>query len=268
MTKRTVVVTGAGSGIGKACARAFAGVGYRVVLAGRNYPKIEALANEFRQEGKQALAVRCDVSVEDDCRNLIQQAVNEFGAIDVLLNNAGISMRALFADTDLEVLRTLMNTNFWGTVYCTKFALPYLLKSRGSVVGVSSIAGKKGLPGRTGYSASKFAMEGFLETLRTENLKKGLHVLVACPGFTASEIRNTALSADGSVQGESPRDEKSMMSAEEVARYILKAVEHRKRDLVLTLQGRLTVWLNNFFPSWSDKLVYKHMSKEPGSPFK
>jgi short-subunit dehydrogenase len=143
-----------------------------------------------------------------------------------------------------------------------------LLETKGSVVGVSSIAGKKGLPGRTGYSSSKFAMEGFLETLRTENLKKDLHVLVACPGFTATDIRNTALSADGSTQGESPRDEQKMMTADEVAHEIFVAVEKRKRDLILTGNGKLTVWLNKFFPSMMDKLVYNHMAKEPGSPFK
>jgi short-subunit dehydrogenase len=194
--------------------------------------------------------------------------MHHFGRIDVLINNAGISMRALFDDLDLNVLRKVMDTNFWGTVYCSKFALPYLLKSKGSIVGVSSIAGKKGLPGRTGYSASKFAMEGFLETVRTENIKKGLHVLVACPGFTATDIRNSALSSDGSAQGESPRDEQEMMSADEVASYIYNAVVNRKRDLILTSNGKLTVWLNKFFPAMMDKMVYKHMAKEPGSPFK
>ena len=161
-----------------------------------------------------------------------------------------------------------MDTNFWGAVYCTKYALPHLLESKGSVVGISSIAGKKGLPGRTGYSASKFALEGFLETLRIENLKKDLHVLVACPGFTASEIRVSSLSADGSAQGESPREENKMMSSQTVANEIAEAVKHRKRDLVLTFNGRLTVWLNKFFPAFMDKQVYKHMAKEPGSPFK
>jgi short-subunit dehydrogenase len=161
-----------------------------------------------------------------------------------------------------------MDVNFWGTVYCTKHALPYLLKSKGSVVGVSSIAGLKGLPARTGYSASKFAMNGFMETLRIENLKTGLHVLMAFPGFTASNIRNTALAADGSMQGESPRDEGKMMSAEEVAAHIYKAVVKRKNKIVLTTQGKLTVLLNKFFPNWMDKQVYNHMAKEPDSPFK
>jgi dehydrogenase/reductase SDR family member 7B len=265
--QKTVIITGAGSGIGRACAFEFASKGCRVVISGRNREKLDKVAADLHAKGAEVLVVAGDVSREEDCRALINETVARFGGVDVLINNAGISMRALLVDLDLEVIRKVMDTNFWGTVYCTKFALPYLLKSKGSVVGISSIAGKKGLPGRTGYSASKFAMEGFLETVRTENLKKDLHVLVACPGFTASEIRNAALAADGSVQGESPREEAKMMSAEEVAAEIYTAVVKRKRDLVLTTNGKLTVLLNKFFPAWVDKLVYNHMAKEPGSPF-
>jgi short-subunit dehydrogenase len=161
-----------------------------------------------------------------------------------------------------------MDVNFWGTVYCTRFALPYLLQTKGTVVGVSSIAGFKGLPGRTGYSASKFAMQGFLETLRIENRKKGLNVLIACPGFTASNIRNTALAADGSFQGESPRDEESMMKAEDVAVRISNAIEKHRKILVMTTQGKMTVILNKLFPFIMDRVVYNHMAKEPDSPFK
>jgi len=268
MGTKVVIITGASSGIGKACAGTFLKNGYSVVISGRNSAKLNEVALALDPSGNRLLAVTADVSKEDDCKTLIQAAVQKFGRIDVLINNAGISMRALFADLDLSVIRQLMDTNFWGTVYCTKFALPYLLEAKGSVVGVSSIAGKKGLPGRTGYSSSKFAMEGFLETLRTENLKKDLHVLVACPGFTATDIRNTALSADGTTQGESPRDEQKMMTADEVANEIFTAVVKRKRDLILTGNGKLTVWLNKFFPAMMDKLVYNHMAKEPGSPFK
>ncbi|MBK7888102.1 MAG: SDR family oxidoreductase [Bacteroidetes bacterium] len=268
MGQKTVIITGAGSGIGKACAVAFAKAGYQVVIGGRRLDKLDAVADDLIRNGHQVLSVQCDVSKEEDCRKLVDETVKRFGAVDVLINNAGISMRALFADLDLNVLRKVMDTNFWGAVYCTKFALPHLLKSKGSVVGISSIAGKKGLPGRTGYSASKFALEGFLETLRTENLKNDLHVLVACPGFTASDIRTSALAADGSQQGESPREESGMMSSEEVAENILKAVQNRKRDLVLSFNGKLTVFLNKFIPGRLDKMVYKHMAKEPGSPFK
>jgi dehydrogenase/reductase SDR family member 7B len=136
------------------------------------------------------------------------------------------------------------------------------------VVGVSSIAGYKGLPGRTGYSASKFAIQGFLETLRIENMNKGLHVLIACPGFTASNIRNTALLADGSLQGESPRDEGNLMKAEDVAVKIADAIQKRQKLLVITLKGKLIVLLNKLFPFFMDRMVYNDMAKEPDSPLK
>lgn len=268
MQSKVVIITGGGSGIGKACASAFLARGYRVVISGRRMEKLQEVIGEFNPYSEHILAVQADVSVEEDGKRIIDETLAKFGRIDVLINNAGISMRALFEEMDLTVLKRLMDTNFWGAVYCTKYALPHLLESKGSVVGISSIAGKKGLPGRTGYSASKFALEGFLETLRIENLKKDLHVLVACPGFTASEIRISSLSADGSAQGDSPREESKMMSAQTVAHEIAEAVKYRKRDLVLTFNGRLTVWLNKFFPAFMDKQVYKHMAKEPGSPFK
>jgi len=268
MKGKVVIITGASSGIGKSLAYEFAAKGSKVVLGARSHDKLEKVAKDIKYRGGEAVFCVTDVSIENDCKNLVLTAIETFGGIDVLINNAGISMRAMFADLKLDVLKRLMDINFWGTVYCTKYALPHLLKSKGSVVGVASIAGLKGLPGRTGYSASKFAMNGFMETLRIENLKTGLHVLMAFPGFTASNIRNTALSADGSMQGESPREEDKMMSSEEVAAHIYKAVVHRKNRIILTSQGKLTFWLNKFFPNWLDKQVYSHMAKEPGSPFK
>lgn len=268
MEGKVVVITGASSGIGKALAFEFSGKGSKVVLGARNHDNLKKVADEINQQGGEAVYCVADVSNENDCKNLILTGVEKYGKIDILINNAGISMRATFNDLKLDVLKQLMDINFWGTVYCTKQALPFLLETKGSVVGVSSIAGLKGLPGRTGYSASKFAMNGFMETLRIENLKTGLHVLMAFPGFTASNIRNTALAADGSMQGESPRDEGKMMTAEEVANHIYKAVIKRKNRIILTSQGKLTFWINKFFPNWLDKQVYKHMAKEPDSPFK
>lgn len=268
MTKKVVVITGASSGIGKALAEVYAGPEYALVLGARSLDKLQELAEALKTKASGVVCVQTDVSREEDCKALIEAAVKNYGRIDTLINNAGISMRAIFEETELSVLKSLMDVNFWGTVYCTKYALPYLLQSKGSVAGVSSIAGYKGLPGRTGYSSSKFAMHGFLDTIRVENLKKGLHVLIACPGFTASNIRNTALAKDGSQQGESPREEAKMMTAEEVAQHIKKAIRKRKRTIVLTSQGKLTVILNKFFPKLVDKLVYNHMAKEPDSPFK
>ena len=267
MKNKLVIVTGASSGIGKACAEKFAQQGANLVLAARSVDKLREVAEKVSSYGVEVLSVVTDVSNEEDCKNLVEEALIKFGRIDVLVNNAGISMRAVFADLDISVLKKVMDVNFWGTVYCTRYAIASLLENKGSVVGVSSIAGYKGLPGRTGYSSSKFAMHGFLEALRIENIKKGLHILIACPGFTASNIRNTALSGDGSLQGETPRDEQKMMQPNQVAAYIVDAVVKRKDRLTLTSSGKLTVLLNKFFPKWVDKLVYNHMSKELDSPF-
>jgi len=265
MQNKVVVITGASSGIGRALALEFAGRGAKLTLGARRIERLKELEKELPDT--EVLSVQTDVSLEADCRNLIDQTINHFGRIDVFINNAGISMRALFEEVELEVLRRLMDVNFWGTVYCSKYALPYLLKTKGSLVGVISIAGYVGLPGRTGYSASKFAVRGFLDTLRIENLKKGLHVLVAAPGFTASEVRKSALTDSGSAQGETPRDESKMMSAEECAMHIAHAVDRRKRQLVLTfVEGKVTVFLGKFFPKLLDKLTYNHMAKEPNSP--
>ncbi len=262
MKNKVVLITGGTSGIGLACARAFGQAGARVVITGRDAGRLAAATAELQTAGIDCLAAQADVGDEAAATRAVAETVRAFGQLDVLINNAGLSMRARFQEVDLAVLRQLMQTNFWGTVYSTKAALPHLLASRGSVVGISSIAGYRGLPGRTGYSASKFAMHGFLEALRTELLPQGVHVLLAAPGFTASNIRHSALAADGSAQGESPRDEAAMMSADEVARHVLEAVLHRRRTLTLTAQGRLTVFLNKWLPALTDRLVLRHFEKE------
>lgn len=262
---KVVIVTGASSGIGEALARRFSALGAHVVAGARSLEKLEALVGELPSGG---IAVQCDVSKEADCKRLVDRAVETFGRIDVLVNNAGISMRALFDDVDLDVLRRLMDTNFWGAVYCTKYALPFIQASRGSIVGISSVAGFHGLPGRTGYSASKYAMHGLLETVRVENLKKGVHVLIVAPGFTASNVRFSALMADGSQQGSSPREEGKMMTADEAAKRIIKAIMRRKRTLLMDFDGKATRILKFFAPGLLDRLYYNHMAKEPDSPFK
>jgi len=263
LNDKVVIITGASSGIGKALATEFASRGANLVLAARQYVTLCEIAQNLQQQYNiKAMAVECDVAVETDCEHLIKQAITTFGKIDVLINNAGISMRALFNDTDVKVLHQLMDVNFWGTVYCTKYSLPEIIKTKGSIVGVSSIAGYKGLPGRSGYSASKFAMNGFLDALRVENLKTGVHVLTACPGFTASNIRNTALNKSGTQQGESTLHEEKMMTAEEVAKIITDGVENRSRTLIMTVQGKLTVLLSKLLPGLLDKLIYNVFTKE------
>ena len=268
MKNKVVIITGASSGIGEACAYAFAKQGANVVLAARSIDKLNHVKQQCEALGAQTLLVKCDVSLEEDCKNLINQTAAEFKTIYILINNAGISMRALFADLDLTVLKQVMDINFWGTIYCTKYAMPYLLAQKGSVIGISSVAGFKGLPGRTGYSASKFAMEGFMESLRIENLKTGLHVGVMRPGYTASNIRNAALNKDAKSQAESPFDESKLMSAEAVADYILNMIKTKKAEQVLTLQGKLSFLLQKFVPRILDKLVYNTIAKEKDSPFK
>ncbi len=260
---KVIIITGASSGIGKACAVEFAKRGANLVLAARQYVTLcEITADLESRFNIRAVAVQADVSKEAECELIVRQTLISFNKIDILINNAGLSMRALFNDLDLDVLKTVMNVNFWGTVYCTKFALPEILKTKGTIVGISSIAGFRGLPGRTGYSASKFAMNGFLESLRTELLKTGVNVLVACPGFTASNIRVAALAKDGETHGETSMEEEKMMSAEEVAISIADGIEKNKRTLIMTGQGKFAVWMNKLFPSFVDKKVFNLFAKE------
>ena len=264
---KVVIITGASSGIGKECAIEFADYGAKVVLAARNESELKKVEEKITKQGGEALLVKTDVKNIDDCKNLIDKTVEKYGKIDILINNAGISMRATFEDLDLMVIKELMDTNFYGTVYCTKFALPHLIKQKGTVIGISSISGLTPLPGRTAYSASKHAMDGFLNTLRLENIKKGLNVLIVHPGFTSSNIRNTALNKLGIPQKETPRDEDKMMSAKEVAQIIAKATFKRERDLILTQQGKLIVFLHKNFPNITDRIILHEMAKEPNSPF-
>ena len=265
---KVIIITGASSGIGLASAKLFGSCGAKVVMAARSLDKLERLAPEVSSDPDRVLCVKTDVSDEEDCRKLIDAAVAEFGGIDILVNNAGLSMRAMFKDLDLKVIHSLMDVNFWGTVNCTKYALPYLLASKGSVVGVISIAGYSALPARTGYSSSKYAIRGFLDTLRIEHLKDGLNVLVFAPGYTSSNVRNAALTADGSAQGETPLDEGKLMSAEAVALKMAKGLARRKSVVTLTLLGKATVLAHRLFPRLTDKLTYGYIAKEANSPFK
>lgn len=265
---KVVVITGASSGIGLALAYEFAARGARLVLGARTEEKLKQIADELHAKGSATVYAATDVTREADCKRLIDTAVTAYGRIDVLICNAGLSMRALFDDADLDVLRRLMDVNFWGTACCVKYALPWIQQSKGSIVGVSSVAGFHGLPGRTGYSASKYAMHGLLETIRIENLKKGVHVMIAAPGFTASNVRFSALTADGTPQGETPRAEDKMMTADEVARRIVLGVAKRKRTLLMEFQGRATHFLKKISPRLLDRMFYNHMAKEPDSPLK
>ena len=251
--EKVVVVTGGTEGIGKALVGRLLIAGARVATCGRNQDKLYRLQSEYPSYPLHA--VIADVSIENDCRHFIESTIKVFGGVDVLINNAGVSMRGLLRDTKVDVIEKVMQVNFFGTVYCTKLALDSIIQRKGTIVGVSSIAGYRGLPGRSGYSASKFALQGWLEAVRTELLDDGVNVMWVCPGFTASNIRNAALNEKGQSQGESPLDEKSLMSAEECSAEILEAIEKHKRTLVLTFNGKRTVFMNKFFPALADRLV-------------
>lgn len=267
MQKKVVVITGASSGIGKALAEKYAAENFNLVLAARRLERLLELKEKLKSV--EVLPVQTDVSKEEDCKNLIEKAVEKFGKIDILINNAGISMRAAFIDVDTDVLRRLMDVNYWGTVYCTKYALPHILEQKGSIVGVISTGGYIGLPGRTGYSGSKFAVRGFLDTVRIEYLRAGLHVLVAAPGFTASEIRKTALVKDGSQQGETPRNENKMMSAERCASIMYRAIKHRRRKMIISFwDGKVIVLTAKLWAWLVDQVLYIVFKNEPDSPLK
>ena len=259
-SNKVVAITGGTDGIGKALVELLLARGAKVATCGRHHDKLYHLQSEYPSYPLHTVVA--DVSSENDCRHFIESTINVFGNIDVLINNAGISMRALLKDTTVDVIKKIMDVNFFGAVYCTKYALESLIKSKGIIVGVSSIAGYRGLPGRSGYSASKFALQGWLEAIRTELADDGVHVMWVCPGFTASNIRNAALNKSGDAQGESPMDESKLMTANECAMHILTAIQNKKRTLVLTFTGKRTVFMNKFFPGLADKMVKKFFFKE------
>lgn len=256
---KTIAVTGGSDGIGKALVEILLKAGANVATCGRNEQKLEALKKEnFNLPLHTSI---CDVSVYDDCKKFIDSTIKTFGEIDILINNAGISMHGELRDTEISVFEKVMAINYFGSVYCTKLAVESIIKKQGTIVGVSSIAGYRGLPGRSGYSASKFALNGWLEAIRTELMTENVNVMWVCPGFTKSNIRNAALNEKAEAQGESPLDESSLMTSEACAQKILTAIKKRKRTLVLTFKGKQTVFMNKFFAKLTDKLTHNFFYK-------
>jgi len=256
---KVVVVTGGTDGIGRALVEMLLDKGAKVATCARNHDKLYQLQSEHPSSYLHTMVA--DVSSENDCRRFMETTLKFYGSIDILINNAGISMRALFKEASIDVIKQVMNINFYGSVYCTKYALDSIIQQKGTIVGVSSIAGYRGLPGRSGYSASKFALQGWLEALRTELMDDGVNVMWVCPGFTTSNIRNAALNKNAESHGETPMDEEKMMPADECARHILKAIQKKKRTLVLTFTGKRTVFMQKFIPGLADKLVHKFFFK-------
>ncbi|MFC0773094.1 SDR family oxidoreductase [Terrimonas alba] len=257
---KVVVVTGGTDGIGKALVDELLQSGAKVATCGRDHDKLYRLQSSYPSSFLHTMVA--DVSSENDCRRFIETTIKVYGGIDVLINNAGISMRALLKDASTEVTRKVMDINFFGAVYCTKYALSSIIERKGIIVGISSIAGYRGLPGRSAYSASKYALQGWLEAIKTELLHDGVHVMWVSPGFTTSNIRNAALNKDAQSHGDTPLDEGKLMSAEDCAKRILSAVSKKKRSLVMTFQGKQTVFLNKFFPKLADILTYKFFFKD------
>jgi len=265
---KVFVITGASDGIGAELARQLAREREKLVLAARTTDALERIADECRSLGAQAIAVPTDVTVDGDCRRLIERAVEAFGGIDVLINNAGVSMHARFADlTDFSTFEKLWRVNCLGTIQCTRYAYPHLRaapgKRGGQIVGVSSLAGKAGVPARTVYCMSKFAQSGFLDALRIEAQDDGIAVTVVYPGIVATETRRHGLNAQGERAGFSGLTEKGAMPVDVCARLIIGAMRRRKRELVMTSQGKIGMWLKLIAPRWVDRMARAKIAKMP-----
>ena len=262
-TNKVIVITGASDGIGAELARQLAAEKPRLVLAARSLQALERVAADCRARGAQALAVRCDVAVEADCEALMQQAVAAFGALDVLVANAGISMHAAFDSMqDWSTYERLWRINCLGTISCVRFAWPQLKASRGHIVGISSLAGRTGVPERTTYCASKFAQTGFLEALRIEAAEHGIDVSIVYPGVVATEIRRRGWNAKGEPAGVSGLDEQGAMPVDECARQIVEVLRTRRRELVMTAKGRIGLWLKMVAPRMVDNIARAALAKE------
>jgi short-subunit dehydrogenase len=260
---RVIVITGASDGIGAEMARQWATRGVALVLAARQVDKLEAVAAQCRATGARVAVQRCDVGVQADCQALAAAAVAAFGRIDVLVNNAGVSAHALLGDvTDLGWYQDVMRVNLWGAVWCTHAALPHLKATRGQVVAVSSLAGLLGVPGRTAYSASKFAMTGFFEALRVELAGTGVGVTLAYPGVVATQIRHRGYDASGQPAGRSGLDERGAMTVEACARLIVDGAEARRRDIVMSAKGKAGRWLKLIAPGLVDRLALKALNQD------
>jgi short-subunit dehydrogenase len=251
------IITGASKGIGAELARQLAAkAGAQLVLAARGEAALETVAEECRKLGASVVTVKADIAVEHDCQTIVAGALLAFGRIDVLVNNAGATMWARFEEiADVEVLARIMQVNYMGAVYCTRHALPHLRASGGVLVGISSLAGKVGVPTRTGYSASKHAMTGFFDSLRIELAGSGVAVTMIYPGFVATGIRENATGPDGKPILVTPVKEGEVMAVEDCAARIVKAIERREREVVMTARGKMGLWLRLLAPGLVDRIA-------------
>lgn len=259
---RTIVVTGASVGIGRAFCRAVAPQRPRLVLAARDEAKLEEVAAECRALGAEAMVAPTDVGVEAQCRALVERAVARFGGLDVLLNNAGLSMWARLDElTDLSIYERIMRVNYLGCVWLTHTALPHLKQSRGQVVVIGSLLGLTGAPTRTGYSASKHALMGFYDSLRIELMGTGVDITMVAPDFVVTEIHRRSEGADGRPLGETPMQESKIMTAEACAAMILRGMEKRRRLVIGSLRGKLGRFVRIFAPGVIDRVAQRAIAR-------
>ena len=258
MKDKVIAITGASKGIGAELARQLAVKGARLVLAARSEKELEGVAADCRKAGAQVVAVRADVTTERDCQAIVAGATTAFGRLDALVNNAGATMWARFEDVqDMSILERIMQVNYMGAVYCTHHALPFLRESRGLIVGISSLAGRTGVPTRTGYAASKHAMTGFFDSRRIELQGSGVDVTMIYPGFVSTGIRENATGPDGKPILVSPVKEGEVMSVEDCSRRIVAAMERREREVIMTARGKIGLFLKLIAPSLIDRMAKK-----------
>ena len=257
-----VAITGASRGIGAELARQLAAEGARLALTARDDAALAAVAAECRELGAEVEVLRADVTDENDCRRIIESTVGRFGRLDTLVNNAGATMWARVDEIrDLGMLERIMRVNYMGAVYCTAYALPHLKASRGRIVGIASLTGLTGVPTRSGYAASKHAMRGFFDSLRIELDGSGVTVTMVYPGFVATGIRENATGPDGTPVRVDPLDPRHVMSAEECARQIVRAIRSRRRELVMTARGKLARWLKVMAPGLVDRIARRAIER-------
>jgi short-subunit dehydrogenase len=256
LANNIVIITGASTGIGEQLAYQLAKEGAHLVLSSRRVDELERVADKVRELGARATVIACDVAKQSDCKHLIDMTVSEFGGVDTIVLNAGMTMWAKFADIkDMSIIERIMQVNYMGAVYCTHYALPHLQKSRGRIVGIASLTGLVGVPTRTAYAASKHAMRGFFDSLRIELRGTGTTVTMIYPGFVATGIRENATGADGKAAKIDPVNKDDVMSVEECASIIVDAIDARKREVVMTLKGKLGQWLKLIAPSVIDGMA-------------
>ncbi len=257
-----VIITGASAGIGLEVARQLAAQGASLVLAARDRALLDAAVATCSTLGARAIAVATDVAEKEQCQSLIESAVTEFGRIDTLVNNAGISMHARFDElSDISAVDRITRINYFGSVYCTWYALPHLKRSKGRIVAVSSLAGRNGVPTRTLYAATKHAMAGFFDSLRIELKPDGVSVTVVYPGFVATDIAERALGPHGRPLGTRPVAKHAVMSVEECARRIVAAMAGRKREVVMTKRARLGMLVKAISPGTVDRIAARAIER-------